>query len=410
MAEYNVSEICYDANGNVVFNEQDVNQNGELTEDMKEYIETELDDYVRKTGDEMTGGLILPTLQLTNSGNQIQFSDLTYQRSAFTRELNTALNETINKTTFMSASISDILTTFESDVLLNNKKLLFLSGEQNYPYTNEERNMNLSSNTKLTNTTYNAGLLKTSISNNLYAENLTCGNINTSHLNGTTSNLQQQLNTLNSGNTKYITSDNNWNTTIGGTIITGNVYAGGLITATNIMIDDVSLKNNFIPVGTVQIYAGLSNNIPTGFLLCNGARVSKTTYASLWSVLGDTYLYGRTSSTTQFYIPDLQGMFIRGRGTNTVYAGVVGATNTGMYQNDNVQKHSHEYDKANNTIDCLSNVSGTGLSLNINKSSVWDNSSDVMNTTSTLYNTDGTEIFLNETRPHNISMNYIIKF
>jgi hypothetical protein len=43
-------------------------------------------------------------------------------------------------------------------------------------------------------------------------------------------------------------------------------------------------------------------------------------------------------------------------------------------------------------------------------SSVWDNANDIMNTGSDVYDTNNTTLLSNETRPHNISMNYIIKF
>lgn len=51
-----------------------------------------------------------------------------------------------------------------------------------------------------------------------------------------TSPIQTQINNINtilSNRTQYITNDNNYNTTIGGSIITGNVYAGGIINAVN---------------------------------------------------------------------------------------------------------------------------------------------------------------------------------
>jgi len=161
------------------------------------------------------------------------------------------------------------------------------------------------------------------------------------------------------------------------------------------------VKQPLVPVGGVQIYAGLSNNIPTGYLLCNGASISQTTYSKLYSVIGNTYLNGRTSSSTTFYLPDLRGMFVRGVGTNTTYSGVAGASTTGTYQTSSVENHFHYYQRPN---DAINVASGTGVN-----SSVWDNQTGTSATSQETYNGTGT-LMTDETRPHNISMNYIIKF
>lgn len=57
-----------------------------------------------------------------------------------------------------------------------------------------------------------------------------------------------------------------------------------------------------IPVGTINMYAGATTDIPTGWLLCNGAAVSRTTYAQLFAVLDTEYGVGNGSTT--FNVPD----------------------------------------------------------------------------------------------------------
>jgi microcystin-dependent protein len=52
------------------------------------------------------------------------------------------------------------------------------------------------------------------------------------------------------------------------------------------------------------------NAAPTGWLKCNGAAVSRTTYADLFSAIGVTWGAGNGSST--FNVPDLRGEFVRG--------------------------------------------------------------------------------------------------
>jgi microcystin-dependent protein len=57
-----------------------------------------------------------------------------------------------------------------------------------------------------------------------------------------------------------------------------------------------------IPVGTINMYAGATTDIPTGWLLCNGSAVSRTTYAQLFAVLDTEYGVGDGSTT--FNVPD----------------------------------------------------------------------------------------------------------
>lgn len=63
------------------------------------------------------------------------------------------------------------------------------------------------------------------------------------------------------------------------------------------------------PVGAIAIYAGAS--APTGWLLCDGSAVSRTTYADLFALIGTTYGVGNGSST--FNVPDLRGRFLLGK-------------------------------------------------------------------------------------------------
>lgn len=50
--------------------------------------------------------------------------------------------------------------------------------------------------------------------------------------------------------------------------------------------------------------------IPNGYLECNGATVSRTTYATLFAAIGSTY--GAGDGATTFKVPDLRGEFLRG--------------------------------------------------------------------------------------------------
>lgn len=63
------------------------------------------------------------------------------------------------------------------------------------------------------------------------------------------------------------------------------------------------------PVAAVQPYAGSS--APTGWLLCAGQAVNRTTYAALFAVIGTTY--GAGDGSTTFGLPDLRGRTVAGK-------------------------------------------------------------------------------------------------
>jgi len=67
---------------------------------------------------------------------------------------------------------------------------------------------------------------------------------------------------------------------------------------------------------------------PTGWLQCNGAAVSRATYAALFTAIGT--VYGSGDGSTTFNLPDARGMFLRGWATATstaaTFSGSISAT------------------------------------------------------------------------------------
>lgn len=57
------------------------------------------------------------------------------------------------------------------------------------------------------------------------------------------------------------------------------------------------------PIGSVISFAGSS--APTGWMLCAGQTLSRTTYASLFSVIGESF--GAGDGSTTFRLPDCRG-------------------------------------------------------------------------------------------------------
>ena len=71
------------------------------------------------------------------------------------------------------------------------------------------------------------------------------------------------------------------------------------------------IYNNMIPTGIVQAFAGATT--PQGWLLCDGSAVSRTDYADLYAVIGDTY--GAGDGSTTFNLPNLVDKFVEGSAT-----------------------------------------------------------------------------------------------
>jgi microcystin-dependent protein len=100
-------------------------------------------------------------------------------------------------------------------------------------------------------------------------------------------------------------------------------------------------------IGEVRTFAGPSAAVPAQWYLCYGQAVSRTTYASLFAIIGTTWGIGDGSST--FNLPDLRGraMFgvdaMGGTPANRITSGVAGFSGTlgSSGGSQNVQVHGH---------------------------------------------------------------------
>lgn len=184
------------------------------------------------------------------------------------------------------------------------------------------------------------------------------------------------------------------------------------------------------PTGAVCTFAGAT--VPTGWLKCNGALLSRTTYASLFAVIGTTY--GAGDGSTTFALPDLRGEFVRGfddaRGVDTGRA--LGSAQAGQNLShthteqgagghghtawsDSQGAHSHVFES-------LPRMSDTDRGAG--NASLWSIDGTTTQTTSIAgAHTHGVGIDPvgnhthtidasggSESRPRNIAMHYIIKF
>lgn len=103
-----------------------------------------------------------------------------------------------------------------------------------------------------------------------------------------------------------------------------------------LVLDGTTGVRQALPFLVSQVCFFAKNTAPAGFLACNGALVSRTTYSALFAEIGTTY--GAGDGSTTFALPDLRGEFIRGwdngRGVDTGRAFATA-------QSDQMQGHVH---------------------------------------------------------------------
>ena len=147
-------------------------------------------------------------------------------------------------------------------------------------------------------------------------------------------------------------------TTVSTAFFTIDVLAGGHGIAfgkpATRQLFDVGMETNFdhdvkvlgtplVPIGTILDFAAAT--APTGYLVCDGSAVSRTTYSALFAVIGTTW--GAGDGSTTFNIPDFRGRTSIGSGTGTApdatahALGSGGGTETVTLSTSQIPAHSH---------------------------------------------------------------------
>ena len=182
--------------------------------------------------------------------------------------------------------------------------------------------------------------------------------------------------------------------------------------------DFSSISGNFIPAGVVIPFAGAS--APSGWLLCNGSAVSRTTYAALFAAIASAWGYGDNSTT--FNLPDLRGRFLRGRNANgsvvnesvadaaartACSTGGNTAENVGSVQEHKFLNHNHSSPVHNHAV---AEREGGGGNQVLSASVAVNGFSNTYNSSYTGVTIDQSTTGGTESRPVNAYVNYIIKF
>lgn len=67
-----------------------------------------------------------------------------------------------------------------------------------------------------------------------------------------------------------------------------------------------------VPTGAVSMFVAAA--APSGWLLCDGSAISRTTYATLYAIIGTTY--GMGDGSTTFNVPDMRQRFPIGKASS----------------------------------------------------------------------------------------------
>ncbi len=100
----------------------------------------------------------------------------------------------------------------------------------------------------------------------------------------------------------------NGNVGIGHTSPTAKLHVDGDLIVTGTV--DVGSSGFSVSSGFILPFGG--GSAPSGWLECDGAAVSRSTYSDLFAIIGTTY--GAGDGSTTFNLPDLQGRVIMGQG------------------------------------------------------------------------------------------------
>jgi microcystin-dependent protein len=208
------------------------------------------------------------------------------------------------------------------------------------------------------------------------------------------------------------------NVAITGGAITGGTINGAVIGGSNAVAGTFSTitattytGGGIAPTGSLTMWAGAVASPPTGWLACNGANVSRSTYSALFSVVGTSFGIGDNATT--FGLPNLLNRFPVGAGDTYALAATGGSANATLVSHTHTATsvvtdpgHTHNIEVWNQT-----NITGNYPARSGNANSNGDAVTQSKVTGITVSTTNSTEgsSATNANLPPYIAVGFIIK-
>lgn len=221
-------------------------------------------------------------------------------------------------------------------------------------------------------------------------------------------------------NTTKLDSSNLQTGAVTNTNLAANAVSQSNIAASSVGVtqcaSDLLLK--LVPSGAVVAFGGSS--APSGWLLCEGSAVSRSTYSALFNAIGTAH--GSGDGSTTFNLPDYCGRFLRGadngrgrdpdRAARTAMAsGGNTGDNVGSTQGDQAGPHGHTVtDPAHNhQVAAGANAGGSVLAINNSLNSIASASLTTAVNAAAVTGVTVDSLGTTESRPTNAYVQYIIK-
>ncbi len=130
-------------------------------------------------------------------------------------------------------------------------------------------------------------------------------------------------------------------------------------------------------MGEIKMYSGTT--APKGWMFCDGAAISRTTYAKLFDVIGTKY--GAGDGSTTFALPNLQGRVPIGVSSSHALASTGGAE-THTLTTAQIPAHTHGSKTLTGTINLRSgSVTGGASGIIGSTDTTWSGSHAIVSTT-----------------------------
>ena len=175
-----------------------------------------------------------------------------------------------------------------------------------------------------------------------------------------------------------------------------------------------------MPAGSIIPFAGPDENVPDGWILCDGRELSRTEYQRLYDAIG--VAWGTGDGATTFNIPDLRGMFLRGKSgenlTNDAdadsrlannYGGNSG-NNVGSFQGDAIRNITGEFSSAQRWGWGYEMANGAFTLSALNGGMTYEHHAYYNGNPKYTFNVSNVVPVGSDNRPKNVYVNYIIKY